>query len=107
MFDPAAQDKAAAEKTKHWLALVDEALATDGFVLYYQPIVSLHGAEGEFYEVLLRMKGPKGEILPGHFLPIAEQNGKLPAIDRWVIGARSARSPNANAPATRRHSSSS
>ena len=87
VFDPAAQDKAAAEKTKHWIALIDEALANDGFVLYYQPIVSLHGAEGEFYEVLLRMKGAKGEILPGHFLPIAEQNGKLPSIDRWVIGA--------------------
>ena len=87
IFDPAAQDKAAAEKTKHWIALIDEALQSDGFILYYQPIVSLHGAEGEFYEVLLRMKGPKGEILPGHFLPIAEQNGKLPSIDRWVIGA--------------------
>jgi diguanylate cyclase (GGDEF)-like protein/PAS domain S-box-containing protein len=85
VFDPAAQDKAVAEKTKHWIALIDDALASDGFVLYYQPIVSLHGAEGEFYEVLLRMKGAKGEILPGHFLPIAEQNGKLPAIDRWVI----------------------
>jgi multidomain signaling protein FimX len=85
LFDPAAHDKAAAEKTKHWIALIDEALANDGFVLYYQPIVSLHGAEGEFYEILLRMKGAKGEILPGHFLPIAEQNGKLPAIDRWVI----------------------
>jgi diguanylate cyclase (GGDEF)-like protein/PAS domain S-box-containing protein len=85
IFDPAAQDKAAAEKNKHWIALIDEALANDGFVLYYQPIVSLHGAEGEFYEVLLRMKGAKGEILPGHFLPVAEQSGKLPAIDRWVI----------------------
>jgi diguanylate cyclase (GGDEF)-like protein/PAS domain S-box-containing protein len=85
IFDPAAVDKAAAEKTKHWISLIDEALGSDGFVLYYQPIVSLHGAEGEFYEVLLRMKGSKGEILPGHFLPIAEQNGKLPAIDRWVI----------------------
>jgi len=85
LFDPTAHDKAAAEKTKHWIALIDEALTNDGFVLYYQPIVSLHGAEGEFYEILLRMKGAKGEILPGHFLPIAEQNGKLPAIDRWVI----------------------
>jgi diguanylate cyclase (GGDEF)-like protein/PAS domain S-box-containing protein len=87
IFDPAAQDKAAAEKTRHWLSLIDDALANEGFVLYYQPIVSLHGAEGEFYEVLLRMKGAKGEILPGHFLPIAEQNGKLPSVDRWVIGA--------------------
>jgi multidomain signaling protein FimX len=87
LFDPAAQDKAAAAKARQWVEMIDEALNNDGFVLYYQPIVSLHGAEGEFYEVLLRMKGPKGEILPGHFLPIAEENGKLPAIDRWVIGA--------------------
>ncbi len=85
IFDPAAQDKADAEKTRHWLSLIKDALATDAFILYYQPIISLQGAEGEFYEILLRMKGPKGEILPGFFLPIAEQNGLMPAIDRWVI----------------------
>ncbi|MBN8482617.1 MAG: EAL domain-containing protein [Xanthomonadales bacterium] len=85
IFDPAAQDKADAEKTRHWLALTRDALANDGFLLYYQPIISLQGAEGEYYEILLRMKGPKGEILPGFFLPIAEQNGLMPAIDRWVI----------------------
>ncbi len=85
IFDPAAQDKADAEKTRHWIALIKDALANDGFLLYYQPIISLQGAEGEFYEILLRMKGPKGEIMPGFFLPIAESNGLMPAIDRWVI----------------------
>jgi EAL domain-containing protein (putative c-di-GMP-specific phosphodiesterase class I) len=83
--DPSAQDKAAAEKAQQWLKAVDHALAHDGFVLYNQPIISLHGAEGDFYEILLRMSGPNGEILPGHFLPIAERNGRMPAIDRWVI----------------------
>ena len=29
IFDPAAQDKAAAEKTKHWLSLIDDALANE------------------------------------------------------------------------------
>jgi diguanylate cyclase (GGDEF)-like protein/PAS domain S-box-containing protein len=86
IFDPAAQDKAAEEKTRHWLKLVQDALANEGFVLFYQPIISLHGAEGEFYEILLRMAGPKGEITPNFFLPVAEQNGLLPQIDRWVIG---------------------
>jgi len=85
LVDPSEQDKAAAEKSRHWLKLIDEALASDGFVLYYQPIISLHGAEGDFYEILLRMNGPKGEIPPNQFLPIAERHGKLPAIDRWVI----------------------
>ena len=85
MFDPAAKDKADEEKNKHWLTLIKDALANNGFVLFYQPIVSLHGAEGEFYEILLRMNGPKGEIAPNFFMPVAEQNGLLAAIDRWVI----------------------
>ncbi|HJU40305.1 MAG TPA: EAL domain-containing protein [Tahibacter sp.] len=86
IFDPAAQDKAAEEKQRHWLKLVQDALANNGFVLFNQPIISLHGAEGEFFEILLRMQGgPKGEITPNFFLPIAEQYGLMPQIDRWVI----------------------
>ncbi len=86
IFDPAAQDKADAEKQRAWLNLVKDALAHDGFTLYFQPIISLMGEDGEFYEILLRLNSPKGEISPGHFLPIAEKNGLMPAIDRWVIG---------------------
>jgi diguanylate cyclase (GGDEF)-like protein/PAS domain S-box-containing protein len=85
IFDPAAADKADEEKNKHWLMLVKEALAKNNFVLFYQPIISLHGAEGEFYEILLRLNGPKGEITPNFFMPVAEKHGLLPAIDRWVI----------------------
>ena len=87
LFDPAAQDKAHEEKNKHWLMLVKDALTNNGFVLFYQPIISLHGAEGEFYEILLRMQGPKGDITPNYFMPIAEQHGLMPAIDRWVISS--------------------
>ncbi len=86
VFDPAAQDKADAEKNRHWLKLIKDALSNDGYVLYFQPIISLQGAEGDYYEILLRMKGPRGEILPGFFMPIAEQYGLLPQLDRWVIG---------------------
>ena len=85
VFDPAAQDKADAEKQRAWLNLVKDALAHDGFSLFFQPIISILGEEGEFYEILLRLNGPKGEIGPGFFLPIAERNGLMPAIDRWVI----------------------
>jgi len=87
VFDPAAEDKADEEKNRHWLMLVKEALAKNNFVLFYQPIISLHGAEGEFYEILLRLNGPKGEITPNFFMPVAEKNGLMPAIDRWVIGS--------------------
>jgi len=87
VFDPAAKDKADEEKNRHWLTLIKDSLANNGFVLFYQPIISLHGAEGEFYEILLRMQGPKGEITPNFFMPVAEQAGLMPAIDRWVISS--------------------
>ncbi|MEP6484273.1 MAG: EAL domain-containing protein [Rudaea sp.] len=87
VFDPNAKDKADEEKNRHWLKLIKEALANNGFVLFYQPIISLHGAEGEFYEILLRMQGPKGEIAPNFFMPVAEQYGLMPAVDRWVISS--------------------
>ena len=88
VFDPAAQDKATAEADRQRLEQIQHALKHQGFILFYQPIISLHGAEGEFYEILLRMQGANGaEILPAGFFPIAERNNLLPAIDRWVIAS--------------------
>jgi len=85
IHDPAAADKAEAARRQQWLDMIDAALEQDGFVLYYQPVVNLQGEEGEFYEVLLRMRGPTEEVMPAHFMPIAERNDRLLAIDRWVI----------------------
>jgi diguanylate cyclase (GGDEF)-like protein/PAS domain S-box-containing protein len=86
VFDPTAHEKADAERERYWLGLVREALNNDGLRLYHQQIVSLQDASGEFYEILVRLRGPKGDVLPGFFLPVAERNGLLPAIDRWVLG---------------------
>ena len=85
VFDPAAQDKAKDEESRHWLALVKDAIENSKFVLFFQPIISLHAAEGEYYEVFLRMRGPKGDISPNFFMPVAEQHGLLQRIDRCVI----------------------
>ena len=85
VHDPGAQDKADLAAERQRLAEIRAALDKDGFVLFFQPIISLHGAEGEYYEILLRMRSPQGELLPAEFFPVAEKNGLLPAIDRWVI----------------------
>ncbi len=70
----------------HWVHLIKDALKKDRFMLARQNIQSLHGGEGEFFEVLLRMQGPKGEeIVAAHFLPWAEKHGLMREIDRWVI----------------------
>jgi len=85
IHDPGAADKAEQAREQQWLGLIDAALNQDGFLLYYQPIVSLQGEDGEFFEVLVRMQGPTEEVMPTHFLPIAERNNRMLAIDRWVI----------------------
>src|SRR6202044_170544 len=68
-----------------WVGRIRDALDEDRFVLYSQPIVPLgrcHRAE----EVLLRMVGRDGEIIPpGEFLPAAEKYGVIAEIDRWVV----------------------
>ncbi len=87
IFDPAAQDKKDAEGERQRLNEIKSALKSNGFILFYQPIISLHGADGEFYEILLRMQGAHGEIPPAGFFPVAERNNLLPAIDRWVIAS--------------------
>ncbi|MGH8109198.1 MAG: EAL domain-containing protein [Arenimonas sp.] len=87
IFDPAARDRAEEELIQAWVSRIKEALNEDQFVLNYQPLISLAGAEGEAYEVLLRMTAPTGEIVsPENFIPIAEEHGLLADIDRWVIG---------------------
>jgi diguanylate cyclase (GGDEF)-like protein/PAS domain S-box-containing protein len=86
LFDPAARDRAEEERIQQWVERIKAALDGDGFVLNYQPIISLHGDGGEVYQVLLRMKGPTGDIVkPATFFPIAEEHSLVDQIDRWVI----------------------
>ena len=85
VFDPMQKEKSDEAELQKWAGSIKSALTQDGFVLMYQPVISLQGDGGEFYEVLLRMNGPTGEVMPNLFLPAAEQLGLLPSVDRWVI----------------------
>ncbi|MGH8121959.1 MAG: EAL domain-containing response regulator [Rudaea sp.] len=87
IVDPGVRDRAAEDQMREMLKRIKAAISGNSFALYHQPIVSLHGAEGEFYEVLLRLHGDKGDIAPKLFLPVAEENGLLPSIDRSVIAS--------------------
>ncbi|MCM5705529.1 EAL domain-containing protein [Larsenimonas salina] len=63
-----------------------EALAKERFVLYEQPIRCLDGLHRDHIEVLLRMRDCHGTLIaPGLFIPVAEQFGLMPSVDRWVI----------------------
>lgn len=87
IFDPAARDRAEEERFQERIRQVEDALEKGGFVMHYQPIISLHGEPGECYEVLLRMQLANGDLVPPlSFLPEAEMQGLTERVDRWVIG---------------------
>lgn len=63
------------------------ALQDEEFVLYYQPQVDMLTAEVLALEALIRWRHPqRGLVLPGDFLPVAEQSGLANRIGEWVIG---------------------
>jgi diguanylate cyclase (GGDEF)-like protein len=64
-----------------------DALGNDSFRLDAQPILPLRGNYGRpRFELLIRMLGDRGEIIPpGKFLSAAERYQLMPTIDRWVV----------------------
>jgi diguanylate cyclase (GGDEF)-like protein/PAS domain S-box-containing protein len=71
-----------------WIKLIKSALMENRLHLVHQPIASLQSQEKDMYDVVVRMKDPRGnEILPGDFLPAAQRNGLMKTLDRWIINA--------------------
>ncbi len=70
------------------LSQISDALTRNRLLLYAQRIVPLHEGLEPYAEVLIRMQGEDGSIIPpGRFIPAAERYGMMPLIDRWVIDA--------------------
>jgi diguanylate cyclase (GGDEF)-like protein len=64
-----------------------DALGNNSFRLDAQPILPLRGNYGRpRFELLIRMLGDRGEIIPpGKFLSAAERYQLMPTVDRWVV----------------------
>lgn len=70
-----------------WVNQIKDALRNNRFILYHQPIVAAQpNSEIPMIEVLVRMIGTDGEIIPpGAFLPAAERFDLMTEIDKWVV----------------------
>ncbi len=67
-------------------ARIRDALTQDRLRLATQPIRSLASGGIERYELLLRMTGDDGELLPAaSFIDVAERSGMVQELDRWVV----------------------
>lgn len=71
-----------------WVKHIRSALADNRFHLVQMPIASLSGGSRKIFDVAVRMLDLQArEVLPSEFLPAAERNDLMRAIDRWVLGA--------------------
>jgi len=65
---------------------VIRALKDDRLVFAYQPVVDARTSEVRFYECLLRMYSPTGEVIPAsRFVPVVERLGMMRALDRRTL----------------------
>ncbi len=63
-----------------------KAIGQDEFEVHFQFIVNAHKDNKiVFIESLLRWNSSKGQILPGNFIPIAEESGLMPTLDIIAI----------------------
>lgn len=69
-----------------WVRTIKRALEQDQFVFAFQPIAKAENGQLFGYELLLRMKDERGNLISAAaFLPSAERFGLILEIDQWVI----------------------
>lgn len=77
-----ASPKAWSDPAAHLRAALNE----DKLRLYCQPITTLGSGAVEIAEVFVRLREEENALLPpGDFLPVFEQFGMLPELDKWVV----------------------
>ncbi|ETX10664.1 diguanylate cyclase [Marinomonas ushuaiensis DSM 15871] len=63
-----------------------KAIKNNEFELYYQPQFDLHTNQVFGAEALIRWNHPeKGLTFPDHFIPLAENTGKIIELGHWIV----------------------
>jgi diguanylate cyclase (GGDEF)-like protein len=87
LFHDPSESERHAQRSQTTSARIRDALTQNRLSLASQPIRSLADGGIERYELLLRMTGESGELLPAaSFIQAAERSGMVQELDRWVVG---------------------
>jgi diguanylate cyclase (GGDEF)-like protein len=83
-FEPDMDARMQARRTLE-LALRN-ALPNGEFELHYQPVINLADNAVTSCEALIRWRHPeRGMVVPGEFIPVAEEIGLIVSVGEWVI----------------------
>jgi diguanylate cyclase (GGDEF)-like protein len=86
LFQESPADQAHGRRGQTTSARIRDALTQNRLSLATQPIRSLASGGIERYELLLRMTGEDGQLLPAaSFIEVAERSGMVQELDRWVV----------------------
>jgi diguanylate cyclase (GGDEF)-like protein len=86
LFEDPRQPRRPQQRRQTTTARIRDALTHDRLSLHTQPIRDLASGGIERYELLLRMTGDDGELLPAaSFIKAAERSGMVQELDRWVV----------------------
>jgi diguanylate cyclase (GGDEF)-like protein len=86
LFHAPGEDGGAPDRPQTTSARIRDALTQNRLRLATQPIRDLASGGIERYELLLRMTGESGELLPAaDFIDVAERSGMVQELDRWVV----------------------
>jgi len=68
------------------LGQLTKALRDNSLKVVFQPLLATSGPEVERIQLLPRLAGPDGTLIPAaRFIPVAAERGVLPAVDHWMI----------------------
>jgi diguanylate cyclase (GGDEF)-like protein/PAS domain S-box-containing protein len=82
-FDPSGETEE--NSVRVWSDRVREAIEQGRFVIHAQPILDMAKNKVSQYELLIRMRGEDGELVPpAAFLDTAERFNLIQGLDRWM-----------------------
>jgi diguanylate cyclase (GGDEF)-like protein/PAS domain S-box-containing protein len=86
LFNPSYDYRSKVNQTLLWRNILEDAIANDKFVLFYQPIRNIKTNETSHFECLIRLQQDDGAMLmPSDFVFRAEELGLISRIDRIVL----------------------
>lgn len=88
LYDPMRDSSEMMMNRLTWYNRIIQALEQNLFEIHFQGVYETTQSNLEHLEILVRMRDknkPDQLIMPGQFIPVAEKNGQIVNIDRWVI----------------------